>query len=250
MAYNLTNLEPKFTWSIDLETCDNERANEVHEACGDYNVSAPSNVKDPVKIKAAVDKKLEAVDDKNALCWGTGAVASFAMTRLSSVFESNSREDYEVISMIGLNEKLVLDALADALGGKNGVSVLVGKNIKNFDIPFLIGRFIFHKIKVPRILLNSWNLIDKDDIFKVNSQGVQNGKLDHMCIWAGMDTKLMNGKQVPMLMDNARMAMADGDMDKVKEILLKIKAYNIDDTFKVAEFFKRIMVGDTEVKDV
>lgn len=250
VAYNLTNLEPKFTWSIDFETCSNDRANEVHEACGDYNVSAPSNIKDPVKIKTAIEAKRKKIGTNDALNWGTGAIVSFALTRLSSVFESENEnpDDYEVISMIGLDEKKVLTALVEALGPKSGVAVLVGKNMKNFDIPFLIGRLIFHKMKVPRILLNSYNLIDQDDLFKVNSMGQQNGKLGHMCIWAGLDDKLMDGGSVPTLVDEARMAVVDGNMARVKEILVSIKNYNIDDTIKVALFFKRIMVG-AGVKD-
>ena len=245
--YNLTNISLKVTWSLDIETRVNHRADEVHEQCGDYDVKPKANLVDPAKIKADVEAKRAKVGEKDALHWGTGAIGSFALTNVDSIATAKTKDDYVIKSMVGLDEAKVLTALGEALDDPM-VHVVVGENLKDFDVPYIIGRFIYHKMAVPRVLLNSYNFIDVNSLFKSSSMGSQAGSLGKKLVWAGLDDKLMKGSDVPVLFDNAVLALSDDDKEEYKKIMLKIKDYNIDDTIKVAFIFIRVLSGGCDAE--
>lgn len=112
----------------------------------------PGNIKDPVKIQAAMEEKVAKARAKMALSPSTALVPVIGISSWADdpsptvlVAESESREA----------ERKVLQDLLGMLGTEPGA--LLGFNIRRFDIPLLTFRFALHELELP-----SWWPYPKD----------------------------------------------------------------------------------------
>lgn len=100
--------------------------------------NAPSNIKDPAKIAAAIEAKKASYIDKAALSPTTGIVQAIGVIT----------SDSEYICVCDEDEKRLLELFWSII--EQEVSEpLVGWNILNFDLPFLVSRSWAHGIRVP-----------------------------------------------------------------------------------------------------
>lgn len=113
----------------------------------------------------------------------------------------------------GNNEIEILKALAPLL---NSNVVLAGHNILNFDIPFLLKRYVMNGLPIPSSIdiagLPPWKVfhIDTMKLWKVGDNYAKNISLDDLCFFLGVPSPKgdMDGSQV------AKMAI-DGQYDRI-----------------------------------
>lgn len=86
-------------------------------------------------------------------------------------------------------EATLLDSLLSLLN-KNGL-VLVGHNIKGFDIPFLAKRYMAHTMYVPQALnvagMKPWEVLHKDTMEMMRFGGGASMSLRSACLMLGID---------------------------------------------------------------
>lgn len=239
MNYSTMNMD--HVWAFDLETASNDTAAKFHAKFA-KDIKAPSNWKDEEKIKAYKEKALAELREKDALTWLTGKVCSIAITNVGDVMKNINDIPKALKSgkirhfaFCGFDEKKLLLAAHNVISdGENAMFQLVGKNNSAFDNGFLIGRMMVNDVPIPAMMKNSYNLMDIDMMIGGTRASNQIASLSKYCFALGMDDKLLAGNMVPRLYKDAVAAKVAGDVEKVKEIMLKIKAYNIDDTVKTA----------------
>lgn len=203
------------TYAIDIETVSQgKRANDYTD---NKKYKAPSNFKDELKIEANIEAQRKSARGKHGLHWVTGKVLSVALV---DVYGSD-----KPICIKGVDEALVLEGLRPYMQNNR----LIGKTSKNFDFPFLIGRYMANGGGVPRTLRTKNMLFDVDDFFGYSAASLQRGKLDDYAHGIGYKEKPMNGSAVQALYDsilNAKM-----EHDKVAEAALwaQLEEYNIHD---------------------
>lgn len=117
--------------AFDIETVANREILDMPGVMPDFK--APSNVKDPIKIKAKIKEKQEKFISGAALDpnYGKIIVACLKNDSVEHVFS-------------GDNESILLTGVWDAL---KDWRELVGYNSKSFDLPYLIRRSWYHGIK-------------------------------------------------------------------------------------------------------
>jgi|LGOV01.1.fsa_nt_gb hypothetical protein len=233
-----TNIDPRTTWVIDIETRDNARAEEFHKEFTDKKIKAKANLVDPAKIEADIAKKKAEAREKNAVHWITGAVASIALIRVEDGMKKTSKK--KVLAWAGLNEKAILEELIKVMNTE-GVFVLCGKNSCGFDFPFLIGRIMANSLPMPQQFTNKNNLLDVDKIFATRGMDNQDASLNKYLFGLGIKAKIMKGSYVPTLCKEALVAQAEGNTARYVEIMTSIKEYNIDDTIKTARILGRFV---------
>jgi hypothetical protein len=208
------------TYALDIETVSQGlRANEYTDKKS-YKLG---NVKDEEKVAKALKKKQEEARGKHGLHWTTGKVCSVALVSICG-------EDSIVIS--GYDEKTILEELAPYLDG----DTIIGKSSEGFDAPFLIGRYMDNRIKVPRSLKPSARLAyDVDKFFGFSASSGQRGSLDAYAHGLGLESKTMHGSMVQGVYDTA--VNAKMEMDTVTEDAAwqQIRDYNLGDSIIVKE---------------
>jgi DNA polymerase elongation subunit (family B) len=100
--------------------------------------NAPANIKDPSKIAAAIESKQASYIEKAALSPSSGIVQAIGVMA--------SGEDHICVS--DEDEKSMLQWFWATIEAE-GSTTLVGWNILNFDLPFLVSRSWAHGIRVP-----------------------------------------------------------------------------------------------------
>lgn len=166
---------------FDIETVGTQRAKERVETT---NYKAPSNYKDPAKIAAYVEEKRAEELKKLGLQWWTAKVICIV---------AKGKGGNQVF--FGDDEEILLAKFADFLDREDGILSdiqLVGKNSKNFDQPFLIGRYMANNMPIPRQLVITSEPRDIDEIFGYGSRAMT-GKLDDYAFGIGMQGKTANG---------------------------------------------------------
>jgi hypothetical protein len=126
---------------------------------------ALGNAKDPDKVKAIIEEKLpkmilEAEIKHKEACakaykdyddeWRSNALKSLNLSVLCLCY---AIDDSEIVKLYGEEEEIFkqFDAMLGCIGHQSQTFILVGHNIKGFDIPIIWHRAIKYKLK------NIWN---------------------------------------------------------------------------------------------
>jgi hypothetical protein len=217
----MLELGPKVKlFALDIETVSQgKRANDYT----DNKHYRLGNTKDPAKVEAKLKEKREEARTKHALNWWTGKVVSVALVDCVS-------DKAEVFN--GHDEASILSQLAECLN--SFTCKLIGKTSKNFDFPFLIGRYLANGMTPPKVLTKHQDLYDMDEFFGRSSASGQRGALADYSHGMGIEDKLMHGSEVAALYAEILMADGKGDAPKASALWAKLAAYNVDDSKKVA----------------
>ena len=157
---------------------------------------APANLKDPVKIEAAIAKRRADYLADAALNWKTAEVVLIGAgddAGIQSLTGSSERE------LVGDFLTLIGDALAD------GVAV-GGHNVKGFDLPMLVNRARVHGLRIPTTVLQFWkgrptwheSVFDTLELLSFGRSFDGNG-VDDVARVFGLPSKLGSGRDFPLL---------------------------------------------------
>jgi hypothetical protein len=220
MMYKHEHESKTKTYSIDIETFTlGKEANEYTDSKS-YKLG---NVKDPMKIEAALVQKRSDARRKHALSWWTGKIISVAVV---DVFGDESDECYA-----GHAEAEVLKELANKLAKP---CKLVGKSSDMFDYGFIKGRYMANRLNIPAVFKQPHNLYDCDKFLSWSSQSSQRGSLSDYAHGIGAKEKPMKGSDVHDLY--SRIMIAEGtDAIETAKLWDELIAYNINDSVIVAE---------------
>jgi len=204
-------------YSLDIETAP-YRAEEYTDKKV-YN--APANWKDQDKIAAKVAEMRAADIKKAALHWWTGRVVCISVT---DVISGKPQSFFEP------EEKNLLRDFATYMSGKSSSNFawhIIGKNVLDFDLPFLRGRMMYHDLGLPAWLRPNHSIEDIDHIFGRSRASGQHGKLSDYAFGLDIKGKLddISGEEVPQM-------YIDGHIERIVE-------YCEQDTQIVAEIYRR-----------
>jgi len=195
--------------AFDIETCKNDMADTFYAEHKEY--SAPSNYTDPEKIKLYIEKARLKDAGKAGLTWYTGKVCCVCMEEV---------ETGERFSAYGTNEKEILEEVTTILN-KHINRTLIGKSSVDFDVPFLIGRYLVNGVKAPMILNHKAE--DVDNYFSRSRACGQRSKLNTYAFALGIPTKTMAGSMVQGMYDEGRhddiKEYCEGDVHIVAEMV-------------------------------
>ena len=184
-----------------------------------WQVEQREKIKNHVRLQQLKDL------EKAALYWWQSKIVSIAWCHMHSdtcepISRGSSCSDNEVVII-----KSFIDAVFNSPYGT--VHHLIGKNSKNFDIPYLIGRLIALNLGVPDFLrARISSMGDIDEIF--GSQSARNSQittLENYAFGLGMDGKLMKATKVESLYRSRDYT--------------SIKKYNVDDVRILTEIYRR-----------
>lgn len=191
--YHFPKLEPdELVLSVDGEMQrDDERAKSWVEQ---REYAAPSNIKDPIKVKAAIEKKKEEDYSK----------AVFRhMTSTCRCWSIHDPQTSEARSFCGPDEKEVVTLFLSYLENLQRPLILIGKNFVDFDWPFLIGRSLSLGIGLPPCFKDGRiRLFDIDWIFSRSRFSSQTGKLADYAFAFNLEPKLAHGSDVEEMVKN------------------------------------------------
>lgn len=173
---------------FDIETVPNERAAKYLEQA---KYEAPSNYKDQDKIAAYIENAKKKDLEKAALYWWTGRIVAigYRSTFMSCAF-----------TIMGKDEADLIKCFFGVLCAEEKRSLCenffpIGKNSKNFDIPYIIARAMYHDLGIPACLKQRRGLSDIDEIFGTSSSS-QKGSLADYAFGLNLDGKLGSGEMV------------------------------------------------------
>ena len=167
--------------AIDIETASQgKRAKDFHST---VVLKAPKNFKDQEKIDANIAAQREALGSKDGLTWHTGKVISFAWEVVDTGVQG---------FFFSANEAEVLKAFTEVTAKFN----LIGKESKDFDFPFLRGRYMANKIAQPSGLMDFRRQYDCNDFLGNSRACGQRLKLDYYAHALGIEAKTMKGSGV------------------------------------------------------
>lgn len=196
----------------DIETIANDRAREYYE-----RFWRPSGTcTKPETIAAKKKEQVETLDGAG-LKWWTGRVACIC-----------AESDFSTFSMIEDDEKVLLAMffLWCKDQESEGTSVYIGKNADEFDCPFLIGRGMSHRLRLPYALSGKSKkspVRDVNEIFGYRKNG-QHGSLNDYLWGLNIETKISHGSEVQGMWNDGK-----------KE---EIKTYCADDVQKTKAIHK------------
>jgi hypothetical protein len=204
----------------DIETAAGPKADEYWSK---KRIKAPSTWKDEAKIKAREDEKRMELREKSALYPWTAVVTTIV-----------AKDSDGLHKFYGNDEKLILTQFGDylsALESRYGKITLIGKNSKNFDQPFLVGRYLAHDLGVPYSIKPTQEPRDIDECFGYSSQSIR-GSLGDYAWLLGVKGKTSDGSNAQAMYDAT--AFDDGKWDDLVE-------YCAQDVMITAEFLERYM---------
>lgn len=163
--------------------------------------TAPANLKDPVKIEAAIAKKKADYLADAALNWKTAQVVLIGAGDATEIQMLTSETEKD---LIGNFLELISHALADGV-------LVGGHNVKGFDLPMLINRARVHGLKVPHGIITWWkgrptwagNIFDTLEILSFGSRFDGNG-VEDVARAFGLPPKLGHGSDFPAVWSSAR----------------------------------------------
>lgn len=199
---------------VDIETAKNPLAKSIIEQ---MPVKADARLKDPDKIAASIQQKRDTKLDKAALFWGTGRVVAIGSSQLSG------QDEYVEA---GSNEKEILTNYSKWLEDTAATKIM-GQNIKGFDIPFLLGRMMFHEVEVPALMRDRYAAMDLYDFFGNPRWSDQSCSLDVYALSLGLDSKLNDSSLIPQMAE-------DGLWKEIEEHCLQ-------DVRLTREIFRRLL---------
>jgi len=176
----------------------------------------PGNVKDPLKIAAAIGTKRDKWIADAALDATTGQIAIIGLL---------TKDGTKMLRADKMNEAQMLTEFwrMQALPDFN---VIVGHNLRNFDMPFIIRRSFIHGIGLPLGILHKNRLTEKFvDTMELWGAGERNAmiSLDTLARALGVGQKTGSGSEFG--------AMWEADKDKAVEYC----ANDLELTRRVAE---------------
>ena len=211
--------------AIDIETVSQGK---VAKDFTDKAYYSPGNAKTEEAIKRVTDKKREEAAHKHGLKWWTGKIISVAVERCDM-------PEYRQC-FYGHNETDVLRQLAASL---DKARTTIGMYSKNFDFPFMVGRYMANDLPIPDVLMDRYSQFDTDDMFGYSSASGQRGKLSEYSHGLNLSDKPMGGGDVQKLYDDIMAAAIDQDGQTESELWAKLVNYNQVDTNIVAEMARK-----------
>jgi hypothetical protein len=206
---------------VDIETVPNERA-EAFFAQKSYEPAA--NLKDPEKIAASIASKRHADIEKAALYWWTGKIVCIS---------ANDPVTRQKRSFAGKDERDVIKGFFDFITKERPHAVLTGKQTKDFDFPYLVGRALALDIGIPQQLRISPPISDVNLIFGFSSSSSQQRTSLANYAWGlEIQGKSGHGSNVKSMFD---LACIDISADPWRAI----REYCEQDTEIVAEMLRR-----------
>lgn len=212
-------------YAIDIETVSQgSRADAFTEGV----TIKTGNTKDEEKLKVKIEEGRAKARASHGLSWITGKV--FCVSVINC-------ETLDKVTFIGFEESDVLKKLSDHLKTIPDTSRLFAKSGKDFDYPFLTGRYMANQIPVPPLLMSTRfnGLNDVDDLLTYSKQSGQRGRLSDYAHGLMIDGKTMHGSQMQDEYNRAMLA----DKESQATILGDIIKYCEQDTLIVAEFVRR-----------
>lgn len=213
------------TYAFDIETA--SQGERAYQYTDNGHYSAPSNYKDPEKIKANIDGQKKKAGTTHALHWWTGKIISYAMYNID---DPNDVKAVTLHDCDGCEGGLLLRLQNDL----EGVHGLITKSGEDFDLPFTMGRFMANELRVPNALKSPGNF-DIDKIFGWSRASGQRSTLASYAYGLGLQAKTMSGGDVPLLYVQATQ-MPGADASKIWN---QIKEYNINDAVITGQIYKR-----------
>jgi len=112
---------------------------------------AAKNIKDPAKIAADIAKKQAAFIEKAALSPFTGTIQAYG-------FYDEETEEYNAgDDCLCLSEKFMIQELWARIADHGAMTTdVIGWNLNNFDLPFLIKRSWANRVKIPPTALENY----------------------------------------------------------------------------------------------
>lgn len=176
------------------------------------NYYSPGNAKKPDLVERNIQQKADAEAKKAALRWHIGRVISIAY------IDKEGEENF----FIGEDESVVIGNFFDSLPP---LATLIGKNIVNFDIPFLKGRCIALDMGLPSILKDKQAAFDIDSVFSMSARCDQTVSLEGYALGLGIEGKPHDSSMIWKY-------WADGDVDTIRQ-------QNLHDCRVVREMYQR-----------
>lgn len=192
------------------------------DAVGDSDVN-PSPIWERFKER----KELE--DDDACLYPEFGQICCAGLVRLNHALEETA--DKTLTALDAVEERSLLVSLAETLN-KDADGIIIGHNIKGFDIPYMAKRMMSHGIPLPECLRvagkKPWDIHHKDTQELLKFGGWTSMSLDSACLLLGIPSPKndLTGAEVPQ-------AMADGRIKEVAE-------YCMRDVRATAEVYRKI----------
>lgn len=117
----------------------------------------PANIKDPEKIEERRKEAHETIKERDALLDGAPVICVACRTESEGqAFNGMDQDAHEISGVKAVpcgDERGMLVALRDWLDRVTGPeTVLVGFNVKAFDLPKLRARFVHHRLRLPLVL--------------------------------------------------------------------------------------------------
>lgn len=191
-----------------------------------YQKFKTGNVKDPVKLEAKIGELKAKALGEHGLSWVTGKVISCALVDM----KTGEEEVYA-----GHDEREVLLQVLEATRSCQ----IWGKTSKNFDFPFLVGRYMALELPLPSFLKIASRQGDVDTFFGWSTASTQRSTLDSYAYALDLDMKTMKGSAVQSLYDQIIMAESSGDMKRAEELWGQLKEYNLGDSRIVRHMYNR-----------
>jgi DNA polymerase elongation subunit (family B) len=165
-----------------------------------------ANLKDPEKIKVSIAEKRAAWIEKAALDALTGRVLAVTFAEGDGEAEFFCHDE----------EAVLLRKSLETIGRSFDLNEpIIGFNIRNFDLPFLIRRAWIKGVPVPRILLNEVQtyrsdlIVDLLQVWLAGSRDFSGQSLGNICKRCGLGEKNGDGKDfAKLLAENPEQAKA------------------------------------------
>lgn len=172
---------------LDIETV------REHNTYEDFSKVRSTDNWERVSKKHMADENLtpaDAYNKKAALYVEYGKIVSFCWGRFDSEFNKT------IGAISDASEVELLKKVADFFNKVNDKypdTILCGHNIKEFDLPYLIKRMIFHRITIPVILKNylsakSWDQKATDTLYDWRMAGSRFMSLDSIAEFLGIES--------------------------------------------------------------
>lgn len=185
---------------------------------------AGGNIKDPEKIKAAIESKRTEWLDKTALKAITGKIVAFASAADERAPEFYAQADEKTLIEIlvtELRQMIQLNATAYAWNGHG------------FDLPFLCQRAAVHDIPAFKFLTTKFrgryywheNLVDAKAVWSNNSLDHSGSSLNSVSIALGIGEKTGNGKDFAALLKSDPVKAKEYalmDVELLRKVVLKM----------------------------
>lgn len=214
--------------SVDIETMGNEKASAYFS---DLEVDAPKNYKNEEAIEKYKEERLKKLTSQAGLKWWLGKIVCISWVDVETLKHG---------VLFGVNEAQLLGHFFNVLVKEYPKHGLIGKNFKNFDYGFFVGRALANRIPLAHHFhFKRRGLVyDLESLFHFSSQSSHHGKLQDYAHGYGISAKSggMDGSKIQRMMETY--LLSSGEQEK-KDIAKKISDYCLEDSMVVAMMAKQ-----------